>query len=83
VTKDDDPQVSNELPEKQPPRGRGNSRGKSDKSDPTEGDPGEVDAENDPTVIDESPADEEGNRVEHHRDDPNTYPDPENPSHTP
>jgi len=43
----------------------------------------ERDAENDPTVIDESPADEEGNRPERDREDPNTYPDPDNPSHTP
>jgi hypothetical protein len=54
------------------------------------------DPADDPTVIDESPADEKGNRgksEEAHanapgqqkkdREDPNTYPDPENPPHTP
>jgi len=34
-------------------------------------------------AIDESPADAEGNRPEGERTDPNTYPDPDNPSHTP
>jgi hypothetical protein len=61
---------------------------------PEEGDP---EINNDlPEPIDESPADEQGNRgksAEAHanapgqqkkdRVDPNTYPDPENPPHTP
>jgi len=34
-------------------------------------------------AVDESPADEEGNRPEGEREDPNTYPDPENLPHTP
>lgn len=76
---DDDVEANQDLPDqKQPPRGRGNNRGKSEDA------PGQTkDAENDPTVIDESPADAEGNRPEGDWEDPNTYPDPENPSHTP
>lgn len=33
--------------------------------------------------VDESPADAEGERPESEWEDPNTYPDPKNPPHTP
>jgi hypothetical protein len=72
-----DPEPNQDLPdEKQPPRGPGNNRGKSEDA------PGH-NKDDDDEAVDESPADEEGDHVEHHREDPNTYPDPDNPPRTP
>jgi hypothetical protein len=77
------PEINNDLPGEQPPRGSGSNRGRDEEARANAPGQQKRDAADDPTVIDESPADEEGAHVEHHRDDPNTYPDPENLPHTP